>query len=328
MRSSTASGSRPPRRAKPSWSLPATTARPAATTTTLRNTPLYGQAVSGFASTPYNVAVGGTDFYYSDYNAGTPRSTRSSPPTGARASTQLPAVSIQQYIPEQPWNDSQYGLNASTNTPPTGQHLHRRRQRRRQQLPPSAASRLQLQHRRVHRHAVRLSQTLVANRNRRPSDSVRDMPDVSLFAANGDNYSYYPICATDGDCQTSGLGSNLVQIYGVGGTSASSPAFAGIMALVNQKYGRAGPGRHHPLSAQDAVPGRLPRRNQRHQLRALRNSPRHRRTASPPLRPDSAVVSGVTEGQIGTGTTPEYNAAAGYNLATGLGTIDANVLVN
>ena len=26
-----------------------------------------GQAVNGFASTPYNVAVGGTDFYYSYY---------------------------------------------------------------------------------------------------------------------------------------------------------------------------------------------------------------------------------------------------------------------
>ncbi len=29
-----------------------------------------GQAVSGFASTPYNVAVGGTDFFYSSYNSG------------------------------------------------------------------------------------------------------------------------------------------------------------------------------------------------------------------------------------------------------------------
>ena len=29
-----------------------------------------GQAVNGFASTPYNVAVGGTDFYYSDYASG------------------------------------------------------------------------------------------------------------------------------------------------------------------------------------------------------------------------------------------------------------------
>ena len=33
------------------------------------NTPASGQAVNGFASTPYNVAVGGTDFYYSQYNA-------------------------------------------------------------------------------------------------------------------------------------------------------------------------------------------------------------------------------------------------------------------
>ncbi len=41
----------------------------------------------------------------------------------------------------------------------------------------------------------------------------------------------------------------------------------------------------------------------------------------------AAIVSGVTEGEIGAGTTPDYNAAAGYNLATGLGTIDANNLI-
>jgi len=40
------------------------------------------------------------------------------------------------------------------------------------------------------------------------------------------------------------------------------------------------------------------------------------------------VYDGITEGKIGTGATPEYNAAAGYNLATGLGTIDAANLVN
>ena len=66
-----------------------------------------GQAVNGFASTPWNIAVGGTDFYYSDYSTG-----------GASISnfwntviSQLPAVSIKGYIPEQPWNNSQYGLN-------------------------------------------------------------------------------------------------------------------------------------------------------------------------------------------------------------------------
>ncbi len=73
------------------------------------------------------------------------------------------------------------------------------------------------------------------------NDSVRDTPDVSLFSANGSNDSFYPICATDGDCQTSGLTSgSTVQIYGVGGTSASAPAFAGIMALVVEKWGRQG----------------------------------------------------------------------------------------
>jgi hypothetical protein len=31
---------------------------------------IYGQQVNGYASTPYNVAVGGTDFYYSDFSQG------------------------------------------------------------------------------------------------------------------------------------------------------------------------------------------------------------------------------------------------------------------
>ncbi len=34
------------------------------------------------------------------------------------------------------------------------------------------------------------------------------------------------------------------------------------------------------------------------------------------------------EGELGTGTTPAYNAAAGYNLATGLGSVDAYWLVS
>ena len=31
-----------------------------------------GLAVSGFASTPWNIAVGGTDFFYQDYASGAP----------------------------------------------------------------------------------------------------------------------------------------------------------------------------------------------------------------------------------------------------------------
>ena len=160
-----------------------------------------------------------------------------------------------------------------------------------------------------------------------PSDTVRDLPDVSLFAANGDNYSFYPICATDGDCQTAGLGINLVQIFGVGGTSASSPAFAGIMALVNQEYGRQGQADNILYALKTQYPAAF------HDVTAGTNSMPCE--FAPTVTPNcisagaNAIVLGgtVTEGAIGSGTTREYNATAGYNLATGLGTIDANMLV-
>ena len=56
-----------------------------------------GIAVSGFASTPYNVAVGGTDF--GDTYAGTNSTYWNSSNTPTYAS----ALS---YVPEIPWNDS------------------------------------------------------------------------------------------------------------------------------------------------------------------------------------------------------------------------------
>ncbi|MGA7339240.1 MAG: Ig-like domain repeat protein, partial [Terracidiphilus sp.] len=121
---------------------------------------------------------------------------------------------------------------------------------------------------------------------------------------------------------------------GVGGTSASTPAMAGIMALVNQKYGRQGQADFvlYPLRAQ--YPAAF------HDVTHGSNSMpcEYSPTPSPDCisvaSPISVTVSEnggsatVEEGQIGTGTTPEYNAVAGYNLATGLGTVDANVLVN
>jgi len=54
-----------------------------------------GQAVNGFASTPYNVAVGGTDFYYTDYATGAASISN----YWNTAASQLPAVSIKGYIP-------------------------------------------------------------------------------------------------------------------------------------------------------------------------------------------------------------------------------------
>ena len=281
-----------------------------------------GQAVSGFASTPYNVAVGGTDFFYSDYATG-----------GASISSywnttpsQLPAVSIKQYIPEQPWNDGPYGLNIiNNNNSVNGTSIAGGSGGASNAAICSAGY-----------NASTGACTGSLSGYPKPSwqsgtgaanDNVRDLPDVSLFAANGDNNSFYPICATDGDCQPPS-GTNLVQIYGVGGTSASSPAFAGIMALVNQKWGRQGQANNILYALKTQYPAAF------HDVTVGTNSMPCE--FAPTVTPNciSAGAKGIvlggtlTEGEIGTGTTPEYNAAAGYNLATGLGTIDATNLVN
>src|SRR3989441_5018910 len=75
-------------------------------------------------------------------------------------------------------------------------------------------------------------------------DNHRYTPDVSLFASDGPaSKSFYLLCQADAispgsppSCASSGSFS----FFGTGGTSASSPAFAGIMALINQQQGRQG----------------------------------------------------------------------------------------
>jgi subtilase family serine protease len=288
-----------------------------------------GQAVSGFASTPYNVAVGGTDFYYSSFNQGsTAINSQLATYWNTTPSNNTPTASILGVIPEQPWNDSQYGLNllsiysesGNTETSIAGGS--------------GGASNCALGTGTAsnggwaactggYPKPAWQSGTGV------PADKVRDIPDVSLFAADGaGNASFYPECWQDGDCQPASSGST-VQLTAVGGTSASSPAFAGIMALVNQKYGPQGQANFvlYPLAAQ--FPQAF------HDVTVGTNSVP---CAISPISPDCiAVANPVTvtdpalgqavEGQIGTGTTAEYNAGTGYDLATGLGTIDANQLV-
>src|SRR5262249_16855095 len=73
-----------------------------------------------------------------------------------------------------------------------------------------------------------------------PSDNHRDLPDVSLFAGNGFNDSFYIPCKRDTSpfhfCDVSEF---ELTFQAIGGTSVSAPAFAGIMALVNQKQATA-----------------------------------------------------------------------------------------
>jgi hypothetical protein len=292
-----------------------------------------GQAVSGFASTPYNVAVGGTDFYYSDYASG-----------GASVgnywnltqSNNTPTVSLKTPAPEQPWNNSQYGLDLASFIPYGYSSINAG------SGGPSSCA-----------FGTGTSSdggwATCTGGYPKPSwqtgsgDSVRDIPDVSLFAANGLNASYYPICAEDADCQPV-ASDQQVQITGIGGTSASTPAFAGIMALVNEKYGRQGQADYvlYPLAAQ------FP--NSFHDIAVGNNTvpcntttvyttdsngnvtgtyaPKQCIAVSSPATVTDSTYGQTVEGEISVdGTNPAYNAATGYDFATGIGTIDANNLI-
>jgi hypothetical protein len=74
-------------------------------------------------------------------------------------------------------------------------------------------------------------------------DGVRDLPDVSFFAADGYvSSSAYLMCASavnsqNAQCSYSSYTEPFYQE--VGGTSVATPAMAGVMALINQKAGAA-----------------------------------------------------------------------------------------
>jgi len=270
-----------------------------------------GKAVSGFASTPYNVAVGGTDFYYSAYNQGTTAiNTQLATYWDTTLSNSSASASIKGVIPEQAWNDSQYGLNFLHSSAP-GTTIG---------AGSGGASAYGLV---SGSNYVPYPKPSWQTGNGVPADQARDIPDVSLFAAPGANATYYPVCIDDGDCQPVSSG-ETIQISGIGGTSASAPSFAGMMALINQKYGRQGQADFvlYPLAAQfpaafhDVVHGT-------NSVPCGDGTPDCIGVANPIEDPD-----GTYEGQIGGGTTPYYNATPGYDLATGLGTIDANVMVS
>jgi hypothetical protein len=75
-----------------------------------------------------------------------------------------------------------------------------------------------------------------------PADGKRDVPDVSLFAGdNGASGTFYVVCQEDGNPPSPATACSVSQgtffFVGLGGTSVSAQAFAGIVALIDQKNG-------------------------------------------------------------------------------------------
>jgi hypothetical protein len=150
-----------------------------------------------------------------------------------------------------------------------------------------------------------------------PPDGVRDIPDVSLFAASGSpSGSFYIICEAD---QVSG-GSSCApadastEFLGVGGTSASAPAFAGIMALVNQKTPDRQGNANYVLYKLAATPG-------------VFNDVPAGGTIAMPCQTGSPNCNTAVAGHP-YGVLTGYTTGTGYDLATGLGSVNVANLVN
>ncbi len=257
------------------------------------NVASHGLGVNGLASTPYTVAVGGTDFdilpsKFSQYV----NSTNSTTYTSALG-----------YIPENPWNDStksngalannQASRNSSGSTNILGGGGG-----------ASSAALYDASGNVLGGYAKPLWQQQYESNGGIVADNVRDVPDVSLFAAAGMYQAVWASCQ-DSDC----AGSNPT-ISGVGGTSASAPAFAGVLALVNQKVGattRLGQPNWVLYSLAQTHPQAF------HRIATGNNS--------------VLCVSGSSN-CASNNFLSGYNAGAGYNLATGLGSVDISSLVN
>jgi pseudomonalisin len=222
-----------------------------------------GLGVNGLASTPYNVAVGGTQF-----------ADITSAATYWNTANDAHLASAKGYIPETTWNESSYtAANATSNNLYAGS---------------GGVSSI---------YANPSWQTGAGVPTVDPGTTNghhRYLPDVSLTAAGHDGYLVF----LEGG------------LYLVGGTSASSPAFAGLMAIVDQYTG-----------------GRNGNPNTRfYSLATQASAAYHDVTTGTIAVPGAGGSPGCSTGTGTVGKTNGYSAGTGYDLATGLGSVNAYTL--
>jgi len=229
----------------------------------------YGLSVNGFASTPFNTAVGGTQL-----------DERGNDPVYWTASG-----AARGYVPETAWNERLTVL-ADGHSGVTG----------------GGASLL---------YPKPAWQNL--NIPGMPNDGARDVPDVSLPAAFV--HDAHLLCIW-GNCQNNTIAGAPFP-YG-GGTSAAAPTFAGIMALIVQKTGRRQGLANYVLYSLAA-----------HQNYANCDSS----SMTNPSLVSNCVFQDITTGDNSVGAPGDpvqqgYKSGAGYDLTTGLGSVNAANLVN
>jgi hypothetical protein len=289
----------------------------------------FGFAVSGTSSTPYNVAVGGTDLNWAN-----------SSKTYWSSTNAANGSSVLGYIPEVPWNGTCVsdavdeligGTAAGFDEEQTCQALLN------QDIDIDLVN--------VIGGSGGVSACTTPSGNTPascsggyakpswqagtgvPADGKRDVPDLSLFASSGALNSAYVICDSQSTpCTFSNANDALAQ--GVGGTSVASPAMAGIMALVNQKMGSAQGNANVAFYA-------LAARDNRSSCNANTVGSGNAcnfydittdNNAVPCIPGDPNCTLHHTGDEVG--VLNGYTSTVGYDLTTGLGSVNANNLVN
>ena len=259
-----------------------------------------GLAVNGLASTPYNISVGGTDFDILD-------SSSTSFTTYVDISNTLPNHrSALGYIPERPWNDSTYPNSTVAANKPIS-------------VAPGNTSTNNII---AGGGGISTVYPVPAWQSGFASGGYRNQPDVSFLAGNGFYFAAWGLC-TDFDTNSSGVSipdcvapttGNSFNLTGVGGTSASAPAFAGMLALVKQKTGTR-------LGQADDVLYNLARTSYStifHDVINGNNSVNCQANSS----------SGCSLNTAGYYFLTGYNATTGYDQASGLGSVNATALTS
>jgi subtilase family serine protease len=287
-----------------------------------------GLAVNGVASTPYNVAVGGTDFnqlanpttYWNSSNA-----------SGTNSSAKG-------YIPETTWNDSCTNaflgvyfsnLGFSTNAEANCNNLSSSTFT--QLIAPAGggggASNCTTYNGSIPAdctggYAKPSWQTGTGV----PADGKRDVPDLSLFAGDGFAGSFYVVCEEDENQPSANTACSVNNFAGFGGTSVSTQVFAGMVALINQKSQESQGNLNtvlYPLAAQQAASScntSSPASNCVFYDVTLGTIAQPCVFGSPNCsRTNSADANGILTG---------FSAGSGFDGATGLGTINAANLIN
>ncbi|HEU5339928.1 MAG TPA: Ig-like domain repeat protein [Edaphobacter sp.] len=290
-----------------------------------------GLGVNGLSSTPNNIAVGGTDFYMPNGGAAY-WSTANDPTTEA---------SVLGHIPETPWNETCTNSAFATLSVFLGESP--------EQVCNSTLAKsdgfvsvvgggggvsdcTRSDGRTASSCSGGYPKPAWQAGKSVPQDGLRDVPDVSLFASSGFFGAFYVVCQQSGnvDGKPCSLNAPSYDFAGYGGTSVATPAFAGIIALINQKTGNRQGNANYALynlanqqtqaATQCGGSSGVPASD------CMFNDVTISTIAMPCLKgsPNCTTSNSVD----GIGVLSGWKGANNYDLATGLGSVNAANLVN